>query len=158
MIVYGDNARLLGWAERQTGGRYFHDAQAIGYETDSGLRAVFVFDLFATAGCFMHIASDGSRRWATRELLIHAFAYPFITCRFRRVTADIAADNATAIRMVTQLGAVEEGRMREAGPDGQDVVLFGLLRRDCRWLPGHGRPLFPAIGPARAGQVPAPAV
>ena len=52
----------------------------------------------------------------------------------RRVTGYVPAANARARRLDEHLGFVYEGRLREALPDGQDVLVLGMLRRECRWL------------------------
>jgi hypothetical protein len=58
--------------------------------------------------------------------------WPFQIRNLRRISAEIAASNTRAINGFMKLGAKEDGRKREAGKNGEDVIIFGLLRKDCR--------------------------
>ena len=81
----------------------------------------------------MHIASDGSRNWLSRDFLAAMFAYPFVQLRLHRVTGLIAASNADSLRFARHIGFRDEGVMREGAPDG-DMMVLGMLRRECRWI------------------------
>lgn len=138
-FVYGRDEDLIGWAEaRIPHCRFRSDARAIGHIRDGRVVGVFVYDHFTPRSCFMHFASDGSRRWLTRGFLIRAFAYPFLQCGFARVTGPISETNLPSRRIAEKLGCVEEGRMREEGPEGEDMIIYGLLARDCRWVSRSG--------------------
>jgi hypothetical protein len=52
----------------------------------------------------------------------------------RRVGASIAADNTKSIRFCKHLGFVREGRIREGAKAGLDLLIFGMLRSECRFL------------------------
>lgn len=134
-MIYDRTEELVLWAEAHiAGARFRGDAKAIGIARDGETVGVFVFDTISTNACFMHVASDGSRRWLDRSALVRVFAYPFLQCGFRRVSAVVSSTNAPSLNLVRKLGAVEEGRMRHGAHDGEDLVLFGLLREECRWL------------------------
>jgi len=135
-LVYGEDERVVAWAESRIPLSHFaRDARCIAAEHDGELVGAFVFTNFGPHACFMHVASDQHWGWLTRELLIHAFAYPFVQLNYRRVSAVVSEHNAKSLRFVQRLGAQEEGRMREAGPEGEDFIMFGMLRRECRFLP-----------------------
>lgn len=139
-VIYDDKDRMLAWAANVIGIRQFRaDAQAIGQERDGELIAVVVFDGFTDVDCNMHLASDGTARWMSRELLVRSFAYPFIQCRMKRVTGLVDAGNEEALRLNEHLGFVREGMHRMACADGGDLISMGLLRRDCRWIPAGYR-------------------
>ncbi|WP_276200284.1 GNAT family protein [Chelatococcus sp. XZ-Ab1] len=135
---------LLDWAEKCIGITFRDDAKVIARVVGGDLRAVVVFDRFSATDCLLHVASSGNGRWFSRELAIRAMAYPFLQCGLPRITAIISEHNAESLRITRKFGFVEEGRMRKAGEHGEDELLFGLLREECRWLPEHGRRLFPA--------------
>lgn len=138
-LIYGDDERLLRWASERIGGlRFRDDATAIGRERGGELVSVCVFDGFSAADCNMHIASDGSRHWLTREFLVACFAYPFIQLKLRRVTGLVPAKNRDALRFDLHLGFQVEGRCRDALPD-DDIIILGMLRRECRFLPSEHR-------------------
>lgn len=129
----------IAWAARRIGINSFRaDAKGIAKERGGVLQAVVVFDTFSSCDCNMHIASDGSRRWLSRGLLKEAFAYPFIQLGLRRVTAIVPRKNREALLFDGRLGFEVEGVCREALPD-DDVVILGLLRRDCRLIPPERR-------------------
>jgi len=111
------------------------DARFIGYERDGELVAVTGFDGFSLVDCYMHVASDGTGRWLTREFLAASFAYPFIQCNMRRVTALVPAKNAQALKFDQHLGFRREGYHPQAADDGGDLISLGMLRENCRYLP-----------------------
>lgn len=138
-VIYNQNDRLLAWANERTGnGSFRPDAQAIGLERDGELSAVCVFDSFSQFDCLMHVASDGSKRWLTREFLVHCFAYPFITCGLSRVSSHIAESNKASLRFNLKLGFKAEGIHPMAAGDVA-MISTGLLRRDCIFLPVSAR-------------------
>ncbi|PZU85222.1 MAG: hypothetical protein DI528_12870 [Shinella sp.] len=135
-IVYGDAQDLIAWAVERIGGYEFRpDAKAIGVQSDEHLVGVVVFDNHSPGSCCISVASDGSSRWLNRVFLIHVFAYPFIQLQYRRLTALISESNAPSIRFCESCGFQREGILREGAPGGEDMLVYGLLRRDCRFLP-----------------------
>lgn len=126
---------LVEFVERINGTRLREDATAIGTSRDGMIEAVFAFDTFSPTDCMIHVATRGTRRWASRRFLAHVFAYPFITCELRRLTSLVAFDNKPALRLNQKLGGVREGLLRQAGPNGEALVVFGMLREECRWIP-----------------------
>lgn len=138
-LIYDQQERLLAWAEGKIGvSRFREAAKAIGLERDGELAAVVVYDGFSACDCNMHIASDGTGRWMNRALLVAAFAYPFVQLGLRRVTGLVPAKNAVALAFDSHLGFEFEGVCREALPD-DDIVILGLLRRKCRFIPKEYR-------------------
>lgn len=152
-VVYGEDQRLIEWAETRIGTEFRSDAVAIGI-VDEGdvdaassqrdskgrlIAAAVVFDGFSATDCNMHVASDGSKAWLTRELLASAFAYPFIQCRLQRVTGLVPVSNRAALQFDLNLGFRLEGVCREAMPGGEDLYVLGMLRRECRFIPKEYR-------------------
>jgi len=141
-IIYGGydsewtDAELARWAAHQiaAGGGFSADARAIAMEIDGEIAAVTVWNCFETHNCLMSIASDGRKRWMTREYLFRSFAYPFLQLGLPRVTSKIDEANVASIALCKGCGFVEEGRLREAAPNGRSDILLGLLRRECRWI------------------------
>lgn len=135
-LVLDDKARCGAWALERIAhvpswGEWF---EAIGLERDGDLLAVVVYNLWSGADIAMHVAAMPGRRWMTRAFLRAVFRYPFVQLECQRVTGYVPASNADALRFDRHLGFVEEGRMREALPTGEDVLVLGMLRRECRWL------------------------
>lgn len=139
MLIYGRDDELIPWAAEKIGIRRFRsDATAIGVARDQQIVAVMVYDGFSSADCNMHIASDGSRRFVTRAALAHWFCYPFVQLGLRRVTGLIPSRNDRSINFARGLGFSLEGVCREAMPD-DDLVIMGLLKRECRYIPKEYR-------------------
>jgi RimJ/RimL family protein N-acetyltransferase len=138
-VIYGQEERLLPWvAERMGIARFRRDAYSIGVERDGELVGVVVYDTFSEADCCMHVASDGSGRWLTKEALVRFFAYPFVQLGLRRVTSPIGTKNAASMRFCEHLGFEREGFCRHGLPD-DDVIVMGLIRENCRFIPQEHR-------------------
>lgn len=134
-VRYDNPAEMIAWAAEQLGGAYRDDARAIGVEHDGQIRAVAVFDTFSRRNVNLSVVSNKGDWWLTKEFARAVCAYAFITCKMPRLTVQPPASNAPACALALGMGCLEEGRMREAGPGGVDVIIYGLLRRDCRFLP-----------------------
>jgi ribosomal protein S18 acetylase RimI-like enzyme len=64
--------------------------------------------------------------------------------KVKRLTAEVEPDNRRALRQVQRLGFVYEG-YRPLGLEGaRDTIVYGMLKEDCRYLPG-----FEEARPAR---------
>lgn len=122
-------------------GGFRPEARAIAHASGFTLRGVAVYELFSEVDCMVHVVSDGSAKWVTREFCVRAMAFPFIQLRQRRITSMVSERNQPSLQFTRGFGWTEEGRMRKAGPQGEDVILFGMLAEECKWLNG---PLFPA--------------
>ncbi len=135
-VIFDQRERCGEWAKQKIAhvnswGEWY---QTIGLERDGKLCAVVVFNLYSGADIAMHVASDGSRRWMTRAFLRAVFRYPFIQLGVRRVTGYVPATNRDALDFDLHIGFQPEGRMRQALPDGTDVLILGMLKAECRYL------------------------
>jgi hypothetical protein len=134
-VVYDDPDAMITWAAARLGIRFRSDARAIGWAKGAQLLAVTVYHTFGEGDCEMAVAADTGRAWLSRTYMRHVSAFPFITCDLRRITCWIAEDNARSLRFARHLGLTQEGCKRDGAANGVDLLLFGLLRRECRWLP-----------------------
>jgi len=80
-----------------------------------------------------HIASDGTRRWMSREYLWTIFDYPFNQQGVRRVTCMIGEGNRESVNLCERLGFTLEARLKAAHRTG-DLLIFSLFREDCKWI------------------------
>lgn len=135
MIDYAQCPERLAWAAQVIGiERFRDDAKIISVMDGDRIRAVIVYDTWGTSDVCMHVASDCSGLWLTREVLIKCFAFPFIQCNMRRVTGLVPSKNTRALQFDLKLGFKQEGLFRCAMPD-DDIVALGMLREECRWIP-----------------------
>jgi RimJ/RimL family protein N-acetyltransferase len=134
-FIYGQDRFLATWAADQikAGGGFSSDVKAIGVEIDGELAAVTLWDYITRYNCVLSIASDGSRRWMTREYLFRTFAYPFIQLNLNVVTCLIAESNKDSLRLCEHVGFKRIGRIPEASGADDDIVLC-MTKRDCRWI------------------------
>ncbi|MBO9458973.1 GNAT family N-acetyltransferase [Labrenzia sp. R5_0] len=137
---YHPQPTLITWAEtkmRETypGFVFARDARAIGHARDGELVAVVVYDRWSENDCMVHVVSDGSRSWMTRSFAVVAMAYPFRQLGFTRITAMVSELNEESLRFSQRFGWRLEGYLRKAGPKGEGLLLFGMLKSECRWLP-----------------------
>jgi RimJ/RimL family protein N-acetyltransferase len=70
----------------------------------------------------------------SRSFLGEVFRYPFEQLRVQRVTGLVPARNEQAARFDEHLGFKLEGRVRQILPDGDDVLVYGMLKSECRFL------------------------
>lgn len=134
-LIYGQEERLLPWAKERIGVDLRRDAYTIGLERNGEIVAVVAFDNFSKHDLCMHIASDGTKHWLSKQFLVSAFSYPFIQLGLPRVTALVPEHNKDALRFDTHLGFEHEGYHPKAGPDGSAVVSLGMLKESCRFIP-----------------------
>lgn len=92
--------------------------------------AVTVFSSYTGTNLDMHIAARPRSQWATRSYFNAVFELPFKVLEVARVTGLIRAKNLNAQHFAARLGFRWEGYMRKVFPDGEDLVLYGLLREE----------------------------
>lgn len=135
-LILDQHLRVISWVAPRIG----HSVEAlvpgigIGLEKNGELVAGVVYHNITATNVDAHMASVGGRHWANKELLLTAFAYPFLQLGVRRMTGFVRADNADARRLDEHLGFVQEGVLRRAGGDGCDIIVYGMLREECRWI------------------------
>ena len=134
-LILDERERCGDWAQARiphvpSWGEWY---QTIGLERDGELVAVVVYNFYSGADIAMHVAAVPGKRWLTRDFLRAAFRYPFAQLECQRVTGYVPASNAVALAVDRHLGFVYEGRLREALPGGEDVIVLGMLKRECRF-------------------------
>lgn len=125
-LVFEDKIRVGDWVANHVGqlsswGGFY----AMGAEHKGELTAGVVFNNFTNSSATVHLAVSKPKKILS-ELLDHAFLYAFETCSLRRLTGLVEANNAKSLKIIKHLGFVEEGVMREAGTDGQDIIVLVL--------------------------------
>jgi hypothetical protein len=134
------DARLLAWAEERLKEKF----DPVKCRWVAGLVAgqiacVVVFSHFSSTNCLLSIATDGSRRWASRSLFRFVFGTVFKQWKLRRATFVVSERNEASLAMLRKrghfsIGAKEEGRMRDLFPDSSAGIVFGLTKEECKWI------------------------
>ena len=101
------------------------DFYAMGAEVNGKIVSGVVFNNFNESNATCHIAVSKPNRLFL-ELLDHAYSYAFGQCQLKRLTGLVASDNHKALRLDKHIGFIEEGVMREAGRQGQDIIMLVL--------------------------------
>ena len=91
--------------------------------------------------------------WISRRIIREMLGYPFnpkprgLGCH--RITALIGRANKPSRKMVEDLGFVQEGKIRRGLSTTADLMVYGLLREECRWL--NPSPVLAALDKADRG-------
>lgn len=80
----------------------------------------------------MHCA--GEPGWLTKHTLRVFFSYAFQQLHAVRVTGCVAKANRKARVLNERLGFRQEGCIRSGFGQGKDMIIFGMLRSECRWI------------------------
>lgn len=130
MIHVGEQLRPF--LERKIGRTLTPHAQFVANQV--GMRWWIVALDAYRAGCSVELHSAGDRGALSRKFIRYIAELVWTKLDVQRITGLVRADNADALETNDRLGFVREGVMRKA-LDGQDIVIFGMLRDECRWLP-----------------------
>lgn len=145
-VTTAQQSRLLRWAQQQldTDG-WSDDAYAFGIvEPRAGrlplLRAVMVVNHHVGRSCRVHIATDGSRRWATADVLTRLSAFLHMAHNVDRLWMIVSVFNTKALIAALKIGFQIDGRERCSADDGTDGIVLTMLRHENPWLRGqeHG--------------------
>ena len=122
--------------ERAPNGKRYYSA--IGWATREGkLLAGVVYEDLRKPNINLHVAAIPGTRWCRPEFLREVFLYAFEQLGCSRVTGKTPASNTASRRLQESLGFTLEGTVREAMADGDDLCIYGMLRRECRWIGEH---------------------
>jgi RimJ/RimL family protein N-acetyltransferase len=95
------------------------------------LRAAVVYTNYSPGNVFATIAVEGRMN---RRFLYAIFYNPFIAWGVRHITCAIEESNVRSLRLCTKMGFQQEGRLRESAVNGEDVIVMGMLKRECRFI------------------------
>lgn len=127
------------WVAKRIRGGYFAErSNALGLEKNGKLVAGVIYENWNHKSIWCHIAIDGR---LTPRYLAAIFDYPFNICQVEKIIVPVGSDNEESIRLVEKMGFAEEGRIKDARPEG-DLILFTLSRDACRFIgEKHGQRL-----------------
>lgn len=133
-VIYGEDERVCSWVAERVSENEFILARGIGLAEDGELIAGVVYENYTGKNITMHVAAVPGKRWLNREYLYRCFAYPFIQLGCNRVTGLVKSDNFEAQKFDEHLGFKKEGLLRRACDDDTDLILYGMLKEECRWI------------------------
>lgn len=129
MIVFGE--RLRHALQVSIDAELGPAARFIGRAVEGQAVAVFGFDSWTGEDCEVSMAAMPGG--VTRGLLRLVAQYSFEMLGCKRITCRVKASNGRMVELMHRLGFTLEGRLREA-VDGVDVLVFGMLKRECKWV------------------------
>lgn len=132
-LIFDTSGFVSQWVAHRTNGAHPHDNISFGVLRNGVLIAAATFHTWEPASVCIAIAADDPR-FARRSYFAAGFDYVFNVCGRRRVMAFISSANERSIRFARKLGMTLEGTLRSHAPDGSDVLIFGLLAEECRFL------------------------
>lgn len=132
MLVVGKG--VVEWVAQRTNeyGNFGTDV-GIGWQKHGKIVAGVAYANWNGKNLECHIASDGSRRWLTRQYLWTIFHYPFCQLGAKRITVCVGEGNADSTRFVKHLGFILEAKLQDAHPTG-DLQIFRMFANECRFL------------------------
>ena len=80
------------------------------------------------------ISVCGMPGWFTKRVCREIFSFAFQTAQLSRLTAFAARKNKRSRRLIEGLGFTLEGVRRKALHGKHDLIMYGLLAKDCRWI------------------------
>lgn len=127
-LVFDDRHRVAEMvaAELETSNNW-GEFYAMGVARGETMVAGIVFTDIGRTNAACHIAVKSATRLLP-ALLDAAVDYAFRQLGLRRLTAAINADNVRSLRLNKRIGFSDEAILREAGSDGQDLVIRVLWR------------------------------
>lgn len=132
MIVLGKG--VVEWIASRTGEfNNFGTEIGIGWKRHGKIVAGVAYANWNGINVECHIASDETKRWATREYLWTIFDYPFNQLKVRRITVCVGEGNKDSRRFVEHLGFKIEARLEGAHPTGA-ILIYRMDRQDCRFI------------------------
>lgn len=133
-VLYGADETVIQFVcERLQELKGLDKASSLGVVRNNKLIAGIVYTDFTGHNIHMSIASDDAG-WLTRNVLKHAFGYPFNQLGVERITCTIARKNKRSRKLCKGVGFVEEGKVRRGYDGKQDMMIYGLLKQECRFL------------------------
>lgn len=132
MLVYGQG--VVEWVEQKLKpGSHYGTSVGLGWKRNGEIVCGVVYTDYSGTNINMHTASDGTKRWLTREFLRVVFDYPFNQLKVKRVTALVPQGNFAARKFDEHLGFIKEATLADAEPTG-DLIVYVMRKENCRWL------------------------
>jgi RimJ/RimL family protein N-acetyltransferase len=110
----------------------FGECVTIAHYRDNEIVGVIVFSSFKVSSAEFSVVLKNKYGYS-REFLRAAANYIFKICNKRRVTSFVSPRNKVAIRLIEKAGFTYEGTQRQAADGGEDLLMYGMLKSECKW-------------------------
>lgn len=130
ILLFADEF-VAGWVEERMGVKITPPYSTFGIIGTNGLlTGAMIFNGFNEGNAEVSIYAPKA---VTRGSLRAAASYLFDTAGCNRVTARTRASNLRVRRFIEKVGFQREGVLRAYYQDGEDAILYGLLKTENRW-------------------------
>lgn len=136
MIVQGQG--VLDWIAERTGDDFGKLVVGIGEQREGKLVAGASFADYNGVNVVVALAADEP---PSRGYWHAIFSYAFETLGCGRITTHVEESNIKSVKLTSHLGFEVETRLKGAGSDGSDYLLFCMWKENCRqlkWGRNHG--------------------
>ena len=113
--------------------KYPLDTGNIGLLENGKLIGGVLYTRYTGTDVCMHVAG-AYPGWVNLSFIKAAFRVPFIQLGCQRCSGLVRVDNHAAQKFDEHLGFKREGVLRKADDDGCDLIIYGMLREECKWL------------------------
>jgi len=96
--------------------------------------AVVAVNRWSPFACEGNIASDGTKRWFSREFAFTIYDFVFRHANKTRFNFTVSVDNKEAIQMHESLGHEYVAKLVDAFGEDKDALIYGLTRK--QWQAG----------------------
>jgi len=129
-LLYHNSADVKAWLGNQLGLTFVEPCYAIGVINHKGLlTAAAVYTCYEERNVELSVAGRIGRHAA-----VDIFYYAFNRLGCRRISATVHEKKQDVIRQAIGMGWKIEGRKREYYGEGEDAIILGMLRSECRVL------------------------
>jgi hypothetical protein len=121
------------WVAAQIKGCSYHPDTAVtlGLWRDDGFAAGVLYEQWNGRSIVAHIAVTGRM---TPAFVAAIFDYPFNVAKVEKIICPVYSDNPRSAALASHMGFRCEAKITDAAPDGGDIQLFTLAKKDCRFL------------------------
>lgn len=119
---------------------YYTNPLCFGLVNETDLLGVVTFHDYRvdpSTGAALMIEMSGAGRdehWLSRRSLQFLFGYVFNQLGCRRLTTVTPRSSERVLNVDKKLGFTIEGCLRQALPNGDDLIIMGMLKDECRWI------------------------
>jgi hypothetical protein len=134
-LLVDEKERVGAWVAKKVDQRAPWGAfNAFGAERDGSIVAGVVVNNINGANATLHIASEKTAGKGLVAVLIATADYCFNQVGLKRMTGMVPMSMPDVIKFDKHLGWKEEFVMKDAAPDGGDMMVLVMRPDDCRWL------------------------
>ena len=134
MIVTGND--IVDWAHKNIPNNLgFENPIGYGIIRNDQLVGAVVYDNWRPAVKSICVSIVIKNKHAlSKKILNILFSEAFIRLDCLRMSALIESDNQSSVKLCRSLGFIHEGTLRKASFVQKDLLVFGMLRSECKWL------------------------